>query len=80
MKSGSLTSVQLYCPEERFGVVRLDEGVGRVEAPNIPSHNLALRVPNLRELIAQELEIFDRDDVFIEALDWIPAAHAAGSA
>jgi hypothetical protein len=33
-------------------------------------------VPHLRELVAQELEIFDADETFEEALDWIPPAHA----
>jgi glucose-6-phosphate dehydrogenase assembly protein OpcA len=73
MRSGSLTRVGLHCSgSELFEVERVDEGIGRVRAPSIPNHNVALRVPHIRELLAQELEIFRRDVIFEEALRWVP--------
>jgi hypothetical protein len=73
MRSGSLTRVCLCCSgSKRFEVERVDEGIGRVRAPAIPNHNVALRVPHIHELLAQELEIFSRDVIFEDALRWVP--------
>jgi glucose-6-phosphate dehydrogenase assembly protein OpcA len=72
MRSGSLTGVKLTCPSAEFEVERVDEGIGRVRAPGIANHNVALRVPHIRELLAQELEIYERDEIFEEAVRWVP--------
>jgi glucose-6-phosphate dehydrogenase assembly protein OpcA len=72
MRSGSLTRVTLTCGEERFSVTRLDEGIGHVEAPRIAAHNVPLRVPHLRDLVALELEIFERDETFEDAVRAAP--------
>ena len=68
MRSGSLTSVVLDCRGQEFSVERIEEGMARVCAPRLEDHVIPLRVPHARELLAQELEIFDRDDIFEEAV------------
>jgi glucose-6-phosphate dehydrogenase assembly protein OpcA len=68
MRSGSLISVELECAGERFSVDRLEEGMARVCAPRLADHVVPLRVPHARELLAQELEIFEGDDIFEEAV------------
>jgi glucose-6-phosphate dehydrogenase assembly protein OpcA len=72
MRSGSLTGVCLTCAGERYEARRVDEGVASLHAPNMPAHALRLRVPHLRELIAQEFEIFGRDELFEQALAAVP--------
>jgi glucose-6-phosphate dehydrogenase assembly protein OpcA len=73
MRSGSLTSVRLECGGEQVLVLREDEGIGIVRAPRIAEHHVPLRVPALRELVADELQIFERDVVFEETVPWLPA-------
>jgi glucose-6-phosphate dehydrogenase assembly protein OpcA len=68
MRDGSLTRVELICDGERYCVTRVEEGIGRVEAPRLPEHHVPLRVPPLRGLVAQELEFLGRDRIFEQAV------------
>jgi glucose-6-phosphate dehydrogenase assembly protein OpcA len=72
MKSGSLSCVRLHCGDEEYLIERIDEGIARIDAPRIATQNQRLRVPHLEELIAQELEVFQADEVYEQAVQELP--------
>jgi glucose-6-phosphate dehydrogenase assembly protein OpcA len=68
MRSGSLVQVEIRSGEERFAVTRRSEGVARLAGERMPTQDVRLRVPHAPALLASELEIFGRDEVFERAV------------
>ena len=65
---GSILAVEILCAGERFQVERRDPGTAVTSSPGLPDQRRALPEPGLAELISEELEYFDEDRVFTDAL------------
>ena len=74
MRSGSITSVTLVCAGPDYRVERVDEGIARLDAPLVPSQNVRIRVPQLRHLLALELEVQGSDPAFEDAVRALSAS------
>ena len=74
MRSGSITSVTLDCAGTDYRVERVDEGIARLDAPLVPSQNVRIRVPQLRHLLALELEQQGSDPAFEDAVRALSAS------